>query len=107
MKQDTFFESFDVLAEAPNALAKMRELVLHLAVHGSLVRQSTEDEPAAELLRRSRAAMAQRMAEGNAKNERPADPVGENETTFSVPEGWTWCRLVDAGQFINGLAFKP
>jgi type I restriction enzyme S subunit len=107
MKQGTFFEKFDVIAAAPDAVVKMRELVLHLAVHGSLVRQSAEDEPAAELLRRSRAAMAKLMAEGKAKNEKPAAPVGEDETTFLVPEGWAWCRLVDAGQFINGLAFKP
>lgn len=107
MKQGLFFERFDLIADAPNAVVKMRELVLHLAVHGRLVGQSTEDEPAADLLRRSRAAMAKLMAEGTAKNEKPAEPVGKDETTFSVPEGWTWCRLVDAGQFINGLAFKP
>ncbi len=37
MELATFFEKFDQFADAPNAVAKMRELVLHLAVTGRLV----------------------------------------------------------------------
>ena len=36
MKLETFFEKFDQFAEAPNAVAKMRELILQLAVQGKL-----------------------------------------------------------------------
>ena len=107
MKLETFFEKFEQFAEAPNAVAKMRELILHLAVHGKLVEQCNEDEPASTLLLKSRAAMATLMASGQAKKEKPAEPVLETEATFALPSNWTWCRLVDAGQFINGLAFKP
>jgi type I restriction enzyme, S subunit len=107
MKLQTFFEKFDQFADAPDAVAEMRELVLNLAVHGKLVCQSAGDEPATALLKRSRAEMAQRMAARQAKQEKPAEPVSDNEATFSLPAGWAWCRLVDAGQFINGLAFKP
>ena len=107
MKLETFFEEFDLFAGVPDAVAKMRELVLHLAVHGNLVSQSGDDEPAAQLLQRSRAAMAKLMATGKAKKEKLAEPVSDGEATFSLPRGWAWCRLVDAGQFINGLAFKP
>jgi len=101
------FEKFDQFADAPNAVAKMRELVLHLAVHGKLVSQSVGDEPATKLLKRSRAEMATRMAERQAKQEKPAEPVSDVEVSFSIPAGWAWCRLVDSGQFINGLAFMP
>lgn len=107
MKLETFFEKFDQFADAPGAVAQMRELVLHLAVHGNLVSQSAADEPATELLKRSRAEMAKRMAARQAKQEKPAEPISDDEATFSLPVGWTWCRLVDAGQFINGLPFKP
>ena len=33
----TFFEKFDQFADAPNAVAKMRELVLQLALNGSII----------------------------------------------------------------------
>lgn len=36
MRLETFFEKFEQFAEVPNAVAKMRELVLHLAVAGRL-----------------------------------------------------------------------
>jgi type I restriction enzyme S subunit len=107
MKLETFFEKFDQFADAPDAVGKIHELVLHLAVHGNLVSQSADDEAATALLARSRAEMAKRMAARQAKQEKPAAPVSDDEATFLIPAGWAWCRLVDAGQFINGLAFKP
>jgi type I restriction enzyme S subunit len=38
MKLETFFERFDLFADAPDAVARMRELVLELAVTGKLCR---------------------------------------------------------------------
>ena len=43
MKLETFFEKFDQFADAPNAVAKMRELVLELAVRGRLFSSSSPD----------------------------------------------------------------
>ena len=43
MKLETFFEKFDQFADAPDAVAKMRELVLNLAVQGRLVSNSDEN----------------------------------------------------------------
>jgi type I restriction enzyme S subunit len=42
MRLETFFEKFELVADAPNAVGKMRELVLELAVQGKLV-GSAED----------------------------------------------------------------
>ncbi len=43
MKLETFFAKFDLFADAPDAVAKMRELVLQLAVQGSLVPHSAAE----------------------------------------------------------------
>src|SRR5690348_6128195 len=37
MKLETFFEKFELFADAPDAVAKMRELVLRLALDGRLI----------------------------------------------------------------------
>ena len=47
------------VAEAPDAIARLRRFVLDLAVRGKLVEQDPADEPAAELLKRIAAEKAQ------------------------------------------------
>lgn len=42
MRMEDFFEKFDLFADAPNAVAKTRELVLDLAITGRLVVPETE-----------------------------------------------------------------
>ena len=44
MKLETFFEKFELFADAPDAVAKMRELVLDLAVKGKLTDRDLKKE---------------------------------------------------------------
>ena len=52
MTPGEFIAAFDVIAEAPGGIERLRELVLQLAVRGKLVPQDEGEEPASELLRR-------------------------------------------------------
>jgi type I restriction enzyme S subunit len=45
-------DAFELLESAPNGLARLRELVLSLALRGKLVHQDSRDEPASKLLDR-------------------------------------------------------
>lgn len=45
MKLETFFEKFDQFADAPDAVAKMRALLIHFAVVGKLVPNNPEEKP--------------------------------------------------------------
>lgn len=51
MKFETFFEKFELFTEAPDAVPRMRELVLELAIQGKLVEQDSDEVPAADSLR--------------------------------------------------------
>src|SRR5882672_1970610 len=53
MNLETFFEKFDQLADAPDAVEKMRELVLQLAVCGKLVEQNPSEISALECIRKA------------------------------------------------------
>lgn len=50
MTTKTFLENFGYMADAPNGIAKLRQLILQLAVTGKLVPQDPNDEPAEKLL---------------------------------------------------------
>ncbi|MFO0432938.1 MAG: restriction endonuclease subunit S [bacterium] len=98
---------FEQLAGAPSGVAQLRELIVALAVRGTLVPQQDADGYASRLLEESRAQVRAKMHEGKAKKEKPAADVDAAETPFEIPDTWQWCRLTDTGEFINGLAFKP
>lgn len=49
MNPQTFFENFDTIAEAPNGVQKLRELILQLSVQGKLVPQDNREESFIEL----------------------------------------------------------
>lgn len=96
MKLETFFEKFDQFADAPGAVAKMRELVLQLAVTGKLVTQDNRDEPASVLLESTEAERAKLVAAKKIKS-RPTSPVEFDEQPFDLPSSWAWARLSDVG----------
>ncbi len=86
-------ESFALLAASEGGVAKLRELILSLAVRGQLVPQDPADEPASELLKRIRAEKERRVAEGKIKREKVLPTIGEEEKPFELPDSWEWSRL--------------
>ncbi|GDX11662.1 type I restriction endonuclease EcoAI subunit S [Verrucomicrobiota bacterium] len=93
MKLETFFEKFDQFADAPNAVAKMRELVLHLAFSGKLL-PTAEPWPLKPLK-----SLATKIGSG-------ATPAGGRESYFT--EGIPLIRSMNvhfAGFEPKGLVF--
>ncbi len=88
-------ENFDLLATSVGGVAKLRELILSLAVRGRLVAQDPSDEPASELLKRIRAEKDRLIAEGKIKRDKPMPPVSEEEQPYELPAGWEWARFSD------------
>ena len=95
---------------------KLRQKLLDLAIHGKLVPQDPNDEPASELLSRIHAEKLAMVARGELKPkdvkndtviyfgsdglpyEKRADGKGEvkcieKEILFDLPEGWSWARV--------------
>ncbi len=85
--------NMELIATAPGGVAKLRELILTLAVQGKLVPQDPADEPAGVLLQKIRAEKDRLVAEGKIKRDKPLAEIGEEETPFALPQGWEWVRL--------------
>ena len=95
MSNDWFFEKFALIADAPGAVEKMRELVLQLAVTGRLVPQEPTDEPASELTEK-----ALSFVDNGVSSAQRARDIGKWKTVVDsglseLPLGWTWtCNAV-------------
>lgn len=87
--------NMELLATAPGGVAKLRELILTLAVQGKLVPQDPADEPAGVLLQKIRAEKDRLIAEGKIKRDKPVAEIGEEEKPFELPAGWEWVRCDD------------
>lgn len=89
--------NMELLATAPGGVAKLRELILTLAVQGKLVRQDPTDEPAGVLLQKIRAEKDRLIAEGKIKRDKPLAEIAEEEKPFELPQGWEWTGLATIG----------
>jgi type I restriction enzyme, S subunit len=87
--------NFDLLAASPDGVAKLRQLILTLAVQGRLVPQSPSDEPASVLLQKIREEKERLVAAGNIKGDKPLLDVAEEEKPFALPVGWEWVQMGD------------
>ena len=77
----------------------LRQKILDLAIHGKLVPQDPNDEPASVLLERIKAEKEQLIKEGkikrSKKSAKTSDTSHYENVPFEIPEGWAWCRLED------------
>ncbi|MHB8790204.1 MAG: restriction endonuclease subunit S [Desulfobulbaceae bacterium] len=103
MNLETFFEKFELFADMPGAVEKMRELVRTLAVQGKIVSQNPDDEPANVLIRRVSAGLPRN------KSENPfiaaIEPSITDESKYELPSGWAWLPLGHVGIWASGCGF--
>jgi type I restriction enzyme S subunit len=95
MNAERLLAHYERIADAPDAIARLRRFVLDLAVRGKLVPQDSNDEPASELLKRIAAEKARlvKAAEIRTPKAIPALP----EIPFPIPSNWRWSQLAEIG----------
>lgn len=72
-------------------IKQAKSKILDLAIHGKLVSQDPNEEPAIELLKRINPEFA---------------PCDNGHYPLKVPKGWIMCKLGDVCTFENGYAFS-
>lgn len=105
MRLETFFEKFELFADAPDAVAKMRELVLELAVQGKLIPQDSSDEPASKQLERIAAKKTRMERTGRRQRDISSKSAAEIPQP-DLPDGWISASLADLVTVLNGRAYS-
>ena len=84
----------------------LRQKILDLAIHGKLVPQDPNDEPASVLLERIKAEKERLIKEGkikrSKKSAKTADTPHYENVPFEVPKGWVWTTLGEVGTWQSG-----
>ena len=84
----------------------LRQKILDLAIHGKLVPQDPNDEPASVLLERIKAEKERLIKEGkikrSKKSAKTSDTPHYENVPFEVPESWVWCKLDDLAFYKKG-----
>ena len=96
MNADQLLAHYEQIADAPDAIIRLRRFILDLAVRGKLVEQDPMDEPASELLKRIAKEKARLVKAGEIKKSKPI--CLPDDTPIPVPAGW---RVVPLGEVIN------
>ena len=85
---------------------KLRQKILDLAIHGKLVPQDPNDEPASVLLERIKAEKERLIKEGkikrSKKSAKTSDTPHYENVPFEVPESWVWTTLGEVGTWQSG-----
>ena len=90
---------------------KLRQKILDLAIHGKLVPQDPNDEPASVLLERIKAEKERLIKEGKIKKSKKSTKASDTphyeNVPFEVPESWVWCKFQDCMDVRDGTHDSP
>ena len=83
---------------------KLRQKILDLAIHGKLVPQDPNDEPASVLLERIKAEKEDLIKEGkikrSKKSAKTSDTPHYENVPFEIPRSWVWATVNDISKSI-------
>ncbi len=82
------------ISDLTAAIKQAKSKILDLAIHGKLVPQDPNDEPAEELLKRIATS-----------DNRPYKKF-DDEEPFDIPDSWAWCRLKDICTVFGRIGFR-
>ena len=84
----------------------LRQKILDLAIHGKLVPQDPNDEPASVLLERIRTEKERLIKDGKIKRPKKSKATSDKphyeNVPFEVPSSWVWTTLGDIAEIITG-----
>lgn len=99
---DLLERHFDTAFAAPEGIARLRELILTLAMHGKLVEQDPNDPSASELLKTIEKERQQLVKAGKVKKPKALPPIEQADASYALPKEWIWTHLGNIGNIFNG-----
>ncbi len=107
MDAQQFLAEFGHIANAPGGVARLRELVLQLAIQGKLIEYPATPEASDALLRHVRAIKSQFVADRLLPREKPYPETTNKACGSSVPQHWRWAHFGELWHLLSGRDLEP
>lgn len=105
MNAERLLAHYEKIADAPDAIARLRRFILDLAVRGKLVSRDPNDEPASELLKRIAKEKARLVKVGDFREPTTFVRIDRDALPFTPASHWAWARLIEIARPSYGFAF--
>lgn len=99
MDAEKFLAEFSHIANSPAGVARLRELVLQLAISGRLIERGTAETSVTESLMRAAIQRQQYEETLGLRAARPHPPV--ETIPYSIPAHWQWVRLEEVSLYVQ------
>ena len=93
MDAQQFLAEFGHIANAPGGVARLRELILQLAVSGRLTERETGDASAVNLIAENLKLQRSLVAERRMKRQHAPTSIDAKSAPWLIPDGWAWTRM--------------
>lgn len=99
--------NFETTFSTPESVAKLRDVILTLAMQGKIVEQDPNDYSAIHLL--ESILDESKNLSGNNKSKRSSElkQTVQNVSPYILPKGWTWSKIGLVGNIFNGNSINP
>jgi len=105
MDAQQFLAEFGHIANAPGGIARLRELILDLAIRGELLAEQTGVSNATSLIREIIEFRLKLVQDGKLRRPTPLPEIEESELSFKLPDSWAFERLGNICEIVRGVTF--
>lgn len=106
MSADLLSEHFATLATAPNGIARLRELILQLAVQGKLETQDARDKPTSDLIEEIQKEKTALIEKKRLREIKTTELKKIQEMKYEIPPNWTWHSMGEVVFFQEGPGIR-
>jgi len=97
-----FLQHFNSICNESNAIPRLRQFILDLAIRGQLVQRDLNDEPSSKLIKQIQLEKARLLKKGKNKKREQLSPEDKEEEPFLIPTHWEWTRLGQIADWGSG-----
>ena len=101
MNAQLFLDNFGYIADAPDGINRLREMIFHSAVSGRLVAQVGSEGDAEKDVEQAEILKKEFQKNYKIHKKKPIGPLKDEEIPFHIPSSWRWGRMETVACYIQ------